>query len=574
MSASARADEKPAIDWQPWSDAIFRRATAEHKLVLLDLQAVWCHWCHVMDATTYSDPRVIALLHDKFIAVRVDQDSRPDLANRYENYGWPATVLFKWDGTELAKRRGYIPPGPMDSMLQAFADDPTPGPSIDQETPVAPAADGALSRDQVAALRATFLKAYDKERGGWGAIQHYLDWDALEYCLTQGAAGDAQMQAMARQTLTAGLKLIDPVWGGVDQYSTNGDWDHPHFEKIMPFQAENIRIFALAASLWKEPQWLDSARKIRGYLSAFLTSPDGAFYTSQDADPVPGQHGGVYFALDDAARRKQGIPRVDRHIYSSVNGLAISGLAALYAADADPDTLAGARRAAGWIITHRALPGGGFRHDEKDAAGPYLADTLEMARAFLALYKVTAERPWLTRAEAAAGFIDANFRGPLGYATAATSPAATLTPAPEVDENVTLARFAGMLAQYTGNPAWRAMADHAMRYIAAPAVLRQQGFSVAGILLANRDLTTEPTHITIVGPKDDPAARALFATALRDAPGYTRIEWYDPREGPLPRGDVQYPTLPAAAAFLCTSGACSTPSRTPEALARKLASTH
>src|SRR5262247_4097621 len=103
----------PAIDWQPWSEKVFARAKAEQKLVLLDLGAVWCHWCHVMDEITYRDPEVIRLLRERYIAVRVDQDSRPYLSNRYEEYGWPATIVFKWDGSELARRRGYIPPKPM-----------------------------------------------------------------------------------------------------------------------------------------------------------------------------------------------------------------------------------------------------------------------------------------------------------------------------------------------------------------------------------------------------------------------------------------------------------------------------
>src|SRR5476651_1742715 len=98
------------LSWEGWSPAAFARAKQEKKYVLLDLHAVWCHWCHVMDEKTYSDPKVIALIRSNYIAVGVDQDSRPDLANRYENYGWPATVIFSGDGGEIAKRRGFIPP--------------------------------------------------------------------------------------------------------------------------------------------------------------------------------------------------------------------------------------------------------------------------------------------------------------------------------------------------------------------------------------------------------------------------------------------------------------------------------
>jgi len=292
--AAARAGEKPGIDWQPWSDKVFAQAAAEHKFVLLDLGAGWCHWCHVMDQLTYSDPEVIKLLREKYIAVRVDQDARPDLANRYEDYGWPATIVFNADRGEIVKRQGYIPPKPMASLLQAIIDDPTPGPSVAPEPAIVPAADSALTKEQRAAMRASFTSAYDAKVGGWGDVHKYLNWDALEYCIVEGAAGDAAMEKMARQTLNNGLKLIDPVWGGVDQYSTDGDWDHPHYEKIMPFQAETMRVLALASRQWNEPNWLEQAQKVHGYLKSFLTSPEGAFYTSQDADLVEGEHGGSW----------------------------------------------------------------------------------------------------------------------------------------------------------------------------------------------------------------------------------------------------------------------------------------
>src|SRR4051794_10538022 len=97
LSAASTAHSAVAtneIAWQPWSDKLFETAKKENKLVILDLEAVWCHWCHVMDEQTYSDPEVKKLIGSNYIAVRVDQDSRPDLSNRYEDYGWPATIFF------------------------------------------------------------------------------------------------------------------------------------------------------------------------------------------------------------------------------------------------------------------------------------------------------------------------------------------------------------------------------------------------------------------------------------------------------------------------------------------------
>src|SRR5580658_8705269 len=121
----AASGDQP-VAWRDWSPDIFQQAAREHKFVLLDLGTQWCHWCHVMDVQTYADAKVRKLLAEKFISVRVDADSRPDLGNRYEDYGWPATVVFNAQGGEIVKRQGYIPPKPMASMLQAIIDDPSP----------------------------------------------------------------------------------------------------------------------------------------------------------------------------------------------------------------------------------------------------------------------------------------------------------------------------------------------------------------------------------------------------------------------------------------------------------------
>jgi hypothetical protein len=547
-------------DWQVWSANVFARAKQEHRFVLLDLEAVWCHWCHVMDATTYQDPETLALLKSKYITVRVDQDSRPDLSNRYEDYGWPATIVFDGGGHEIVKRQGYIAPREMTAMLRAIIADPTPGPSVVPEAPIRFAASHLLTADLRRQLQQNYREGYDSRNGSWGTGQKFLDWDGVEYAMSLARKGDDEAEKMARQTLQAQLNLVDPAWGGVYQYSTDGDWKHPHFEKIMQFQAENLRIYAMAYEQWQAPEYLQAAMAIRRYLKTFLTSPEGAFYTSQDADLVEGQHSAQYFQLGDAARRRRGIPRVDKHIYARENGWAITALAVLYQATSDETYLADAKRAAQWSIEHRALEGGGFRHDEKDAAGPYLGDTLAMTRAFLALYNATGERQWLQRAESSLRFIAANFRNTsgAGYLTAHAAPTtAGFRPHPERDENVALARAANLTAQFTGNVQFTKIAEEAMRYVVTPRIAQEN--SAAPALLAEQELTTAPLHLTVVGHKDDPEARALFQAAMRHPSGYKRVEWWDAREGRMPNPDVQYPKLKRAAAFVCTEKSCSSP---------------
>jgi uncharacterized protein YyaL (SSP411 family) len=571
---AAAAGPSAAIEWQGWSDAVFERALRENRFVLLDLEAIWCHWCHVMDETTYQDPKVVELIRRRYIAVRVDQDARPDLSNRYEDYGWPATIVFDARGAEIIKRSGYLPPRQMASVLQAIIEDPTPGPSVVPESKIEYAREASLGQPLRQQLLEEHLAQYDFERGGWGLVHKFLDADSVEFSMRRSRTGELQAERMARQTLGAQLALLDPVWGGVYQYSTGGDWKQPHFEKIMSMQADNLRIYALAYALWRDPTYLHAAEQIQRYLQSFLSSPAGAFYTSQDSDLIPGQHSAEYFALGDAGRRRLGIPRVDTHVYARENGWAIQALVQLYSATGQIAYLDQARRAAQWILEHRGLKGGGFRHDRSDAAGPYLGDTLAMARAFLSLYGATAERSWLTRAEQAASFMAQNFIDPAstaGFTTAAIAAAAGAvaaapkngaSPKPQRDENIALARFANLLHHTTGKAQHRELAVRALRYLVTPALAKRR--PTAGVLLAELELSTSPAHITVVGRKDDPQARALFEAALAYPSTYKRVDWWDRREGPVPNTAVQYPQLAKAAAFACSNQRCSLPAFEPD----------
>jgi uncharacterized protein len=555
-STCAFAGQEP-ITWHPWSDSVFAQAKSEGRFVLLDLGTVWCHWCHVMEKVSYGDSAVIDLIGRRYLAVRVDADARPDLANRYEDYGWPATIVFDSNGSEIVKRRGYLPPGQMASMLQAIIDDPSPGPSVVAEAALVASEETALGSSRQNALRQTLIDSYDNANRGWGTTQKFLDWDTIEFCLNQTERGDQTFDRMARETLAAQLNLLDPAWGGVYQYSTDGDWQHPHFEKIMQMQAEDLRIYALAYAVWHDDTYLQAANRIRGYLKNFLTSPDGAFYTSQDADLIDGKHGGEYFELTDSDRRKLGIPRIDTHVYARESGWAINALTVLYTVSGERECLVDAVRAADWICAHRGLSKGGFQHDADDASGPYLGDTLSMGRAFLALYAATGNRDWLQKAERAIEFISDNFGSDLGYLT--SEHLGALKSQPQLDENVSLARIANLLWHYSGNEEFKKVAERAMRFVAAPGATERRGYLVAGVLLADQEMTSSPLHVTVVGRKDDPKAQELFAAAIRQPGTYKRIEWLDEREGPMPNADVGYPTLPKAAAFLCTDQACSAP---------------
>ena len=213
-SASAAVPSAGAVAWQRWSDGIFAKAKVENRLVILDLEAVWCHWCHVMDEKTYGDPAVAELLRKRYLPVRVDQDARPDIASRYQDYGWPATIIFDADGRELALRSGYIQPGPMAAMLKAFDEDPTPGPSaLDARLPPLVVKGHRLTPALRKELRELFVAQYDAVHDSWGDSHKFLEWNGVEYALARARAGDPDAERMARRTLAAQKALFDPGLG-------------------------------------------------------------------------------------------------------------------------------------------------------------------------------------------------------------------------------------------------------------------------------------------------------------------------------------------------------------------------
>lgn len=553
----------------PFNAQTFARAKKEGKMVVLDLEAVWCHWCHVMDSKTYADPAVKALLSKRFLFCRIDQDSRPDLANKYEDYGWPATIIFDADAHELAKRAGYINPQKMQVLLKQLIVDP----HFERESTVKVSSNASevsagtfpgkgLSTADREMLIARHDAGYDPRYGGWGTYQKFLDADSFEYALHRHPD-------QAQMALAGEMHLLDREFGGVYQYSTDGDWDHPHFEKIMQTQSDALRAFSLGYAAFDEQRFLDASQSIAAFLNDFLLDPSGAFYTSMDADLKQGDHSADYFSLDRSKRLALGLPRIDKHIYARENGWAIAALTQLYMAGGKTKYLDMATRAMATIQKSHGMKSPdhnmlGFIHasdldtDKDQPPALFLGDTLAMARAYLALYQATADRSYLQRASACLLFIQKHFKADSGYVTALDKNA-VVPASPLLDENIGLARFANLLHQYDPSTTAKSVAEHAMTYLCTPQAINKRKILVAGILLADLELNQAPLHITIVGPKQDSQAASLFAAANALPEPYKRVEWLDKKEGPLPNNDTDLPEMPRPAAFSCQQGRCSMP---------------
>jgi uncharacterized protein YyaL (SSP411 family) len=504
MVEGAPREELP---WATLSPETFARAKAEHKYIVLDGSAEWCHWCHVMEATTYHDPEVRKILDKHFIAVKVDVDSRPDVEERYGDYGWPATVMFAPDATELGKYRGYINPEKFKGILEdivasGLAEKKTgEKPNAVVKAPRTPLSEEHLLWIQ-REIDVQLEDYYDEDQGSWGRQQKApLGWNNA-WALRKAAAGDDKAKAQALFTLDQQSKLIDPVWGGIYQYSAARDWDSPHFEKLMTFQAPALDNYATAYKLTNDPKQLARAKAMLGFLDRFMKSPEGGFYTTQDADlnahdrTKKFMDGHEYYVLDEKARLARGIPRIDTHEYGKENGLAISAYCTMYEATKDAAVLASAEKAARRISTTHATPRGGITHDVVDAANPakqlYLSDNASFGLALVRLYEVTKNDEYLKKARALADFMIAELTDEQTggmFASTKDPDAVGIFAARRVpfEENVVVVRMLSHLARAL--PAaeakkYASALDRVLRATSKPEDIKSRGRMIGDYLLA------------------------------------------------------------------------------------------
>jgi uncharacterized protein YyaL (SSP411 family) len=504
MTEGAPREELP---WATFSPETFARAKAEHKYIVLDGSAEWCHWCHVMEATTYHDPEVRKVLDKHFIAVKVDVDSRPDLEERYGDYGWPATVMFAPDATEIGKYRGYIAPEKFKGILEEIVASGLAEKKADDKTkPSAKAPRTALSEEHLLWIQreidVQLEDYYDEEQGSWGRQQKApLGWNNA-WTLEKAKKGDETAKAKAIFTLDQQSKLLDPVWGGIYQYSAARDWDSPHFEKLMTFQAPALDNYATAYRLTNDAKQLARAKAMVGFLDRFMKSPEGGFYTTQDADlnahdrTKKFMDGHEYYVLDEKARLARGIPRIDTHEYGKENGLAISAYCTMYEATKDAAVLATAEKAARRIGTTHATPRGGITHDVVDAANPakqlYLSDNASFGLALVRLYEVTKNDEYLKKARALADFMIAELTDEQTggmFASTKDPDAVGIFAARRVpfEENVVVVRMLSHLARAL--PAaeakkYASALDRVLRATSKPEDIKSRGRMIGDYLLA------------------------------------------------------------------------------------------
>jgi len=306
------------IQWMQWGKEAFDRAKGEDKPILLDIMAKWCHWCHVMNRTTYSDPEVIDMVNERLVPVRVDCDERPDINTRYNRGGWPTTAFLTPEGV-LMGGGTYLPPAQMKQTImeystfyrenkQAIVEQSKESRwSIVAQT-VAPEELEEAGLDNRIVERAIddIRSDADLKYGGFGRAPKFPHPEAIDLALLwYHVHKDELVLSFANLTLKmmAIGGLYDHLGGGFHRYAVDQEWRVPHFEKLLDVNAQMLATYSRAYATTNIELYREVMEGTMGFLQNTLSGPDGAFYSSQNADVRSGDDGSHFTWMIDEVEK-------------------------------------------------------------------------------------------------------------------------------------------------------------------------------------------------------------------------------------------------------------------------------
>ena len=300
------------VEWYEWGDEAFARARAEDKPILLDIGAVWCHWCHVIDRESYEDPALAALINKNFVPVKVDRDERPDVDARYQTAisavsgqgGWPLTGFLLADGRPFYGGT-YFPPQDsmgrpsfrrvLESITEAFRtrrDDleKAAGALLGavQQAELFAGARGSWNAALLNDLTGSILQHFDPHHGGFGNGPKFPHSAAIDLLFERyQATRDPQLLLAAQTTLEKMARggVYDQLGGGFHRYSVDERWLVPHFEKMSYDNSELLKNYLHGYAVTRSPLFRETALGIIRWVDTVLSDREhGGFYASQDAD--------------------------------------------------------------------------------------------------------------------------------------------------------------------------------------------------------------------------------------------------------------------------------------------------
>ncbi len=682
-SSYLRSAAHQPVDWLPWGEEAFRKAKAEDKPVLLDIGAVWCHWCHVIDHESYEDPEVAAIINERYVAVKVDRDERPDVDARYQQAvqtlagqgGWPLTAFLTPEG-KVFYGGTYFPPVEafgrpsfkrvLVSVSDHYKKDRAEATkeadslhrALSQRLPMV--AREPLDEGLLFAVEEQLKSSFDSRNGGFGGAPKFPHPGTMEFVLARyWRSRDEALKEIAVKTLTEMARggVYDQIGGGFHRYSTDARWVVPHFEKMAYDNAALLENYVHGFQLTGDPWIKETATGLVNWVLSTLSDSDrGGFYASQDADVGPDDDGdyftwtleelaqalppslgkvmALYYDVKEVgemrdrpdrnvlfvdtppeeiakvlkmttdevraaigegrrrmleARNRRKAPFVDRTIYANWNGMFIAAFLEAYAGLGLEPARDFAIRTLDHLISSLYVEGEGFYHQlvegEKRVRG-LLDDQVQMARALLAAFEITANPRYLTIAESLAALLEKHWWDPVlgglfdvapglreeGIETlkAAYKP---VQDSPTPAANAVAALVLGKLHALTGKDEYRQRQETIVKTFAAEC--QRYGGLFAGTYFQALDAClNHPAQVVVTGDLSDAAAKALHGIALSTYhPGRTVLL---ANGGFVPDAAKAMLDSPLAkdgpVAFVCKGTTCAPPTADPAAL-RKLLST-
>jgi len=300
------------VDWHEWGEEAFAHARAEGKPILLDIGAVWCHWCHVIDRESYENPEIAALINQFYVPVKVDRDERPDVDSRYQSAisaisgqgGWPLTAFLTPDGKPFFGGTYFPPEDAMGrpgfkrillGIAEAFK---TRRAEVDSsakalEEAVAKAevfhtARGEFDPGVVDSVVESALHLFDEAHGGFGSAPKFPHASAVDLLLERyQSSRDPRLLHVVERSLTGMAEggVYDQLAGGFHRYSVDERWCVPHFEKMTYDNSELLKNFLHGFQVTRQPLFRETAEGIIEWVGDVLSDRErGGFYGSQDAD--------------------------------------------------------------------------------------------------------------------------------------------------------------------------------------------------------------------------------------------------------------------------------------------------
>ena len=548
-----RQHAKNPIDWYPWGKEALKKAKAENKPIFISIGYSTCHWCHVMNAESFSNEEIGALMNASFIAIKVDREERPDVDSTYmavarklmSDPGWPLNVILTPDGKPFFAA-SYIPKDRLSALLtnlgKTWKEHPeqiasTASMVMQSLAPESTAA-GVPGAELLKKTYQQFADRFDAVNGGFNPppkmpAAHQLMF-LLRYWRRTGEPHALEMVETTLQKMRAGA-IWDTKRGGFHRYAVDAEWQQPHYEKMLCDQALLSMAYLEAFQATHKPEYAATARAIFAYVLRDLRAPNGAFFSATDSD-------------DRTVR--------DEKILTDWNGLMIAALAEGAAVLDDPSYAIAARRAANVFLTHP------LRHSDKQQT-VFLDDYTFLTWGLLNLYEATFEVRYLRKAISLERESLTRFRDVNGRFYLTTSNDLLLRPRETGDGALPSGNYAQLtnlvrLSRITGDAFYEKAANDLLRTTADDITVIP---SASAHLMSGLDFLLGPSfEIVLAGADVHALQRAVFASFV---PNKVVLHSGTEIAAIAPFTKAQRAIGGKATAYVCTNYLCRLPTNDP-----------